>query len=158
MYKKLLIRFLFIIVIAFPAIFCSCESANFEVSNLVIEPAEVLAGETVTITVDVTNSGGAEGTYDAVLLVNGVNELSKEITLAPETTETVRFLLSKDTPGTYSIEVAELNTTLTIIILDELLEKTTQAMAAVNSYHFNLAIEVEISIPEEALSFFEDTQ
>ena len=157
-YKKLLIRFLLIIVITFPVLFCSCKSANFEVSNLVIEPAQVLTGETVTVTVDVTNTGGAEGTYDVLLLVNGVNKLSKEITLAPETTGTVRFTLVQDSPGTYSIAVAELSDTLTVITLDDILRKTAQAMAAVNSYHFNCAIEVKIPMPEESFSFFEETE
>lgn len=157
-YIKLLILFLLIIIITLPTIFCSCKSADFKVSNLVIEPAEVLTGETVSITVNVTNTGTAEGTYDIVLIVNGVNESSKEITLAPETTETVRFLLSKDTPGTYSIEVAELNTKLTVITLDQLLEKTVTAMSAVNSYHFNCAIELEMSMPDDSFSLFEEME
>ena len=157
-YKKLLIRFLLIIVITFPVIFCSCESANFEVSNLVIEPAQVLTGETVTVTVDVTNIGAAEGTYDVVLLVNGVNESSQEISLAPETTETVRFLLRKDTPGTYNIEVAELNGTLSVFVLEQLLEKMATAMSNVDSYHFSCAVELEIPIPEDSFSLFEDME
>jgi hypothetical protein len=156
-YRKLLIPLL-LIIITLPAIFCSCKSASFEVSNLVIEPAEVLAGGTVTVTVDVTNTGGAEGTYNVVLLVNGVNESSKEITLAPETTETVQFLLSKDTPGAYDVEVAELNSTLSVFLLDQLIEKTATAMSNVDSYHFSCAIELEISIPEDSLSFFEDME
>jgi hypothetical protein len=157
-YRKLLIPFL-LIIIALPAIFCcSCNSANFKVSNLVIEPAEVLSGQTASVTVDVTNTGGAEGTYSVVLLVNGVNESSKEITLAPETTETVQFLLSKDAPGAYNIEVAELNGTLSVFMLDQLLEKTSTAMSNVDSYHFSCAIELEISIPEDSFSFFEDME
>jgi multisubunit Na+/H+ antiporter MnhE subunit len=157
-YRKSLITFLLVIIITLPAIFCSCKSADFEVSNLVIKPADVLTGTTVTVTVDVTNTGGSEGTYDIVLLVNGENESSKEITLASETTETVQFLLSKDTPGTYSIEVAELNGTLTVFMLDQLLEKTATAMSNVDSYHFSCAIELEISIPEDSFSFFEDME
>lgn len=38
--------------------------AEFEVSNLIIEPYELYVGQTVTIAVTVTNIGGASGSYE----------------------------------------------------------------------------------------------
>ncbi len=157
-YKTLSALVILIIIVNLPLILCSCKNAEFEVSNLVIEPAEALTGETVTVTVDVANTGGAEGTYYVLLLVNGINEASQGITLAPETVETVRFSLVKDSPGTYTIEIAELKGTLMVISINEILQKTAQAMAAINSYHFDCDIEVEISIPDDAFSFFEEME
>ena len=43
--------------------------AMFTVTNLLIEPAEVYVGETVTISVVVTNVGGKTGSYEVVLEV-----------------------------------------------------------------------------------------
>jgi len=43
--------------------------AVFEVSNLRISPAQVYAGDPVTITVTVTNVGNVEGTYGVIFVV-----------------------------------------------------------------------------------------
>lgn len=40
--------------------------AEFEVSNLIIEPTEPYVGETVSISVTVTNVGGKAGSYEVV--------------------------------------------------------------------------------------------
>ena len=40
------------------------DEAEFEVSNLIIEPTEVYVGEPVSITCTVTNTGGKTGTYE----------------------------------------------------------------------------------------------
>ena len=43
--------------------------AEFQVSNLVINPAQVYVGETVSISVTVTNIGNISGTYEVTLEV-----------------------------------------------------------------------------------------
>lgn len=40
--------------------------AEFEVSDLIVEPAEVYIGQPVTISILVTNVGGKSGTYEVV--------------------------------------------------------------------------------------------
>ena len=40
--------------------------AEFEVTNLIIDPTEVYIGEPVSISVIVTNVGGVAGTYEVV--------------------------------------------------------------------------------------------
>lgn len=88
--------------------------AEFEVTLLDIVPSETVAGETVIITAQVTNIGGSEGTYAAILTVDGVDTQTRDITLAPGAMGTVTFPLTKDTSGTYNIGVDGLSGTLRV--------------------------------------------
>ena len=53
--------------------------ADFEVISLDIKPPEVTTGETVSITAEVKNTGDGEGTYTAVLTVDGVKFETKDV-------------------------------------------------------------------------------
>ena len=88
--------------------------AEFEVISLDIKPPEAMAGETVSITAEVKNIGDSEGSYTAVLTVDGATVETKEVTLAPGASETVSFSLVKDAPGTYEIGIGELSSSLTV--------------------------------------------
>lgn len=161
MYKKLILSFLVILSVVFAAALCSCdaEDAKFEVSNLIIEPSSALAGQAVSISVDVANTGGTEGTYNVILLVNGAEESNENVSLAPGASRTVTFNLTRDITGVYEIEVAGLIGELTVADLDEIneiLEKTAQVMSAIDSYHFTCTLEIELAIPEDALSLSEE--
>jgi hypothetical protein len=90
------------------------EEAAFEVISLNVEPTEVTAGETVSITAEVSNTGGSEGTYAAVLTVDGATVETKQVTLAAGASQTVTFSLAKDNPGTYEIGVDGLTSSLTV--------------------------------------------
>jgi hypothetical protein len=81
--------------------------AQFALSNLVINPSTVEVGETVTVSVDVSNSGEVEGSYAAILKINGSSEKTKEITLAGGASATVTFTASKDTAGRYDVELGD---------------------------------------------------
>ena len=156
MYKKLLISFIVISRIVFTAVLCSCEYAKYEVSNLIVEPSSTLAGEMVSVTVDVTNAGGTEDTYQINLQVNGVEESNKNISLAPDASQAVTFNLTRDVLGVYEITVDELKGEFTVVDLDEILEKATQATLNTQSYHFTCTLEIEMTIPDDSLSFFEE--
>jgi archaellum component FlaF (FlaF/FlaG flagellin family) len=158
MSKKHLISFLVILSIVFTAVICSCEAedAKFEVNNLIIEPSSATTGQTVPVSVEVTNSGGTGGTYNVIFLVNGVEESSKNISLAPGASQTVTFNLTRDTVGEYEIEMAGMKGELTVVDFNEIFEQTLQAMSTIESYHFTCTLEIEISIPEDALSFTEE--
>jgi hypothetical protein len=88
--------------------------AAFEVTSLDITPPEATAGETAIVTAEVSNIGGSEGTYTAVLTVDGATVETKDVTLAPSATETVTFSLVKDTPGTYQVGIGGLTSSLTV--------------------------------------------
>ena len=79
--------------------------ANFSASNLSIQPAEVQPNEAVTITLSVANTGDTEGSYNAVLKINGAEEAEKIITLAAGESQSVSFSVTKEKAGSYSVDV-----------------------------------------------------
>ena len=89
--------------------------AEFVLSNLNITPTEVKPGKEVTISVEVTNIGGREGRRTVSLLVNQVLEQTKQITLAPGQTEVVTFTVTRDEPGSYTVEVNGLTKGFTVV-------------------------------------------
>jgi len=88
--------------------------AAFEVTSLVVTPPEVTAGETASVTVKVKNTGGSEGTYNAVLTIDGVTVGAKQVTLAPGASKTISFSPVKDKAGTYQIGIGGLTSKLTV--------------------------------------------
>lgn len=79
--------------------------AIFAASKLSISPSEVYIGETVAITVLVTNTGDGAGSYKVVLKINGVVEATKDITLNAGASGEVAFTAVKDVAGSYSVAV-----------------------------------------------------
>ncbi|MBA7675730.1 hypothetical protein ES703_83967 [subsurface metagenome] len=77
--------------------------AEFEVSGLVIYPAEVAIGETVIIACIVTNIGGEAGSYTVHLGGDLVAEQS--VTLEPGESKTISFEVTPDRAKTYSVSV-----------------------------------------------------
>ena len=83
-------------------------------TNLTISPAEVKTGETVTVSVLVTNPGSIECDYQVQLKVNGSVEETNEVTLAGGASQTVTFTTAKDVAGVYSVTVGALLGTFTV--------------------------------------------
>jgi len=77
--------------------------AAFQIAKFAISPAEVAPGGKVTISAEVTNTGGTEGSYIAKLIINGLIEATREITLATGASQLLVFSISKDAPGTYKV-------------------------------------------------------
>ena len=89
--------------------------AEFEVVSLDIAPQEVAAGEEVTITVEVENSGGRKDAYTATLTIAGVEEHTKVVEVAPQETEAVLFTVVKDEPGNWAVRVDGLSETFRVL-------------------------------------------
>jgi hypothetical protein len=70
------------------------------------DPIELVAGETLALAVDVTNTGGVAGEYDLALTVDGerVDSRSGSVAAGGETTE--RFERAFPEPGEYAVRVA----------------------------------------------------
>jgi len=77
----------------------------FTISALAISPAKVNIGETVTISALVTNMGDAAGSYEVALKINGVVEVTKDVTLNAGASEEVIFTLAEDVAATYTVDV-----------------------------------------------------
>lgn len=88
--------------------------AAFSVSNLSIQPTEVQPNEAVTITLSVGNTGGTEGSYSAVIKINGVKEVEKSVTIAAGSSQSVSFSITKEETGSYSVTVDGLSGSFTV--------------------------------------------
>lgn len=86
--------------------------AEFETSSLVITPTEAVAGRSIEVTATVENVGGKEGTYNAILKINGRDVETKKVMLAPGETKLISFTLVKSEPGIYQVEIDGLKGTV----------------------------------------------
>lgn len=92
-----------------------CAKAVMSVSNLVLAPDKVAASVAASISVDVANTGNAEGAYLTTLTVDGTKVEEKSVTVAAQGTEKVSFEVIKDEPGSYAIDVNGLTATLSVL-------------------------------------------
>ena len=86
-------------------VFPLASRAEFAISNFAVTPSEVKPGEEVTITFKVTNVGGQSGSTTVPLIVNQVTEDSETVTLDVGQSVNVEFKITKQTLGTYTVEV-----------------------------------------------------
>ncbi|MFC1987564.1 hypothetical protein ACFLVH_03355 [Chloroflexota bacterium] len=89
--------------------------ANFELSNLTINPDQVQPGQPVTISLTVTNSGSTTGTYELQTRIDGAIITVKEITLDPASSQTVSFEVFNLIAGEHQIEIAGLTRQFSIL-------------------------------------------
>jgi photosystem II stability/assembly factor-like uncharacterized protein len=83
-------------------------------TDLTISPTEVDIGDTVTVSVLVTNSGDIECTYQVELVVDGSVEETSEVTLAGGESQTVTFTTAKNVAGVYSVAIGNLSGIFTV--------------------------------------------
>jgi hypothetical protein len=89
-------------------------AAAFTSSYLSISPSEVNIGETVTISVLITNTGNAAGSYEMTLKINGVVEATQDITLNAGASEEVNFTVVKAVAGNYTVEINGFSSTFVV--------------------------------------------
>jgi hypothetical protein len=71
-------------------------------------------GETVTISVLVTNDGDFSGTYQVTARINDVALTSQDVTVAGHTSQKVTFTTTKAVAGTYTVTIDGLSDTFTV--------------------------------------------
>jgi hypothetical protein len=79
--------------------------AALKISGLTVSPNKVDAGQSVSISVKVSNSGDLTGTYDVNLKVNGVSEKINQITVAGSESQTAYFSVVRNDPGKYTVDI-----------------------------------------------------
>jgi len=79
--------------------------AEFEVSDLLIEPSSVFVGEEVTVTALCTNVGEESGEYSVTLMIDGEEVDEKSGSLDPGESESVLFEVVREDSGTHRVEV-----------------------------------------------------
>jgi len=75
---------------------------EFEFSNLVVSPSSVMEGGSVTVSMDVTNTGETEITGPVTLVLNDAVEEIKTVTLTGGETKTVTYTVTKS-PDDYNV-------------------------------------------------------
>ena len=88
--------------------------ASFSISNLSIEPAQVEANETITISLTVANTGGTQGSDDVVLNINGAQEETQSVTIAPGASQSIAFSVTREEVGNYTVSVDGLTGNFTV--------------------------------------------
>src|SRR4030042_5699405 len=116
MNKRTLGTICLLALIAMPSLLQACAEAqpSFEVLSLKITPPKITTGDKATIKVEIRNNDAKDATYNVPLMVNGVADDRKNVTLAPGATELLTFTLTRSHPGTYNISVGSWESTLVI--------------------------------------------
>lgn len=89
--------------------------SNIKVTNLSISPHYVELGEKVIISATVTNSGGIQISYPAILRINGSEVEKKSVVLNAGENQVVSFTVAKEYAGTYTVELGGLTDTFTAV-------------------------------------------
>jgi len=92
--------------------------ANFVLGDLTITPTAVMAGEQVTYSIPVSNTGGTEGSYTVVFKYKSsggfTGSESVEVTLKPGQTKTTTLTKTQNESGTYFINVNDKGSQYTV--------------------------------------------
>jgi hypothetical protein len=90
------------------------KAAEYQVTNLSINPPEAGIGQLITISVNVTNVGERGGNYSASLVINGMPRENKTVQLFGGASQIIEFTVQEDIAGSYSLCLAGLNGTFTV--------------------------------------------
>ena len=82
---------------------------------LAVNPQHTYAGQPVTITTNVSNTGGATGSYTVVLMINGQQEATRLVSAGAMSAVPVKFTVTKDVPGTYTVTIGNQQSSFTIL-------------------------------------------
>ena len=82
---------------------------------LSIIPQQTGAGQVVTITTNVVNTGDEAGNINIALKINGRLEQSRMVSVGPQGTQPVKFTVTRAQPGTYSVDILGKSGSFTIL-------------------------------------------
>jgi hypothetical protein len=82
--------------------------ARFEVRNLDINPLQVTAGESVTISAQLVNIGGLRGEHNLMVNIEGLLETIQVIRLTPGESQVITFTVTPGSPGSYQVAIDDL--------------------------------------------------
>jgi len=88
--------------------------AQLSVQYLRVSPQQASAGQPVTISTNVVNSGDEAGNYNVVLKINGNVEQTKAVSVGSQVAQPVKFTVTKSEPGTYTVAIDGQQSSFTI--------------------------------------------
>ena len=89
--------------------------ASLSCSGLHISPQQVKPGEEVTISINVANSGGETGSYNAILYINSAAETSQTVSVAGGASKNVIFAVTKSDAGVYDVSICGQSGQFTVV-------------------------------------------
>jgi uncharacterized repeat protein (TIGR01451 family) len=89
--------------------------ANMVVTNLNVQPQQAQAIQPVTIYANIANRGDESGSYTATLKINGQIEETRTGRVGGRTAVPLQFVVSKDKPGTYTVDINGQQASFTIL-------------------------------------------
>ncbi len=96
------------------AIMADTRPANLELGNLTINPSEVGAGEDVTVSVLVTNTGDLTGSKAVTLKIDNEVKQTQTVTVKGQESQNIMFTVSSDVVGSHNISIDTLSITFTV--------------------------------------------
>ena len=127
------------------AVLAPIRPASFTVTDLSITPAEVYVGESVIISVRVTNTGDLTSSYEVSLKIDNTVVQTKEVTLDGGDSETVSFSVTPDAVREYSVNISGLLGTFEVKELKAPAAFTTRALT-ISPAEANTGDRVTISV------------
>ena len=96
------------------SISCGGGEAEFQVTSFELTPDVVVSGESTTVTATVENVGGKEGTYVAILRVDGQDTEVQQVIIQEGETAAIAFQLLREIGPSSQVELGGITKTLTI--------------------------------------------
>lgn len=90
------------------------KAAEYQATNLTIDPPEAGTGQLITISVNITNVGQEGGNYSASLAINGASKENKTVELFGGNSTIMQFSVRENAAGSYLVNLAGLNGTFTV--------------------------------------------
>jgi hypothetical protein len=107
---------------------------QMSVQYLSVNPKQATASQPVTISTNVVNTGDQGGNLNITLKINGQVEQTRMIAVGPKASQPVKFTVTKNEPGTYTVDILDQNSSF--IVLD----KSNAARTPVNNGLINFLI------------------
>ena len=80
-----------------------------------VHPQQQYAGRSVTITTNVSNTGGSTGQYTVTLMINGQVEETRLVSVGAQSALPVKFIVTRDVPGTYTVTIGNQQSSFTVL-------------------------------------------
>ena len=91
--------------------------ARFKASNLNINPQQAQLGQSVTISLTITNEDALEGSSELHLIIDGIVQIVEKITLDGKDSRTLTFEISNLAVGNHQVKIAGLTEQFSIVML-----------------------------------------
>jgi len=116
MNKKTACAILILTLIPISGLLMACAEAkpSYQITSFYVTPATITTGEKATVQAEVKNTNSETDTYNIPVMVNGIADNRKSVTLAPGQTELLTFEVTRSRAGAYKISVGNKESTLTV--------------------------------------------